>query len=130
MKSKINNKHEFLMNIKNEPKPPIGMKIKKIERTIREEFVYKLKIKYNDFMNKYYYGPRDILIPKLFKNLEILFIEILKFIKLTLWSIIIMFILLLFGYNLTLMNFLSSVAICVALTPIAKFILKTKRIED
>ena len=80
-------------------------------------------------MNKFYYGPRDRLTPKFYKGVQKFVMEVLKFIKLTMWSVIVLFILLLLGYELTIMNFLSSAAICLILKPITKFILKTKRIE-
>lgn len=108
------------------PKPPMkGIVVKEVKKS----FWYNLKVKRNNFLNKYYYSFLDRFYPALYKFINSLINEFIKLFRLIVWALIILFILRLFGYELTYLNLISSFAIILILTPITDFIYKIMRID-
>jgi len=96
----------------NKPQPPIN----------RKSLGYTLKVKKNNFLNKYYYANVDKFNIFLTKMIKTTIIETFKFIKLGVWSLIILMCLLLLNYDFSLINYLSSVAVVLIFQAFQKFI--------
>ncbi len=123
---------KLIMN-KSKPKPPKNKSktiVKAIEEPEKQSLMLRLRIMKNNIMNKYYYHFLERFLPKFNNFLIITYIESKKIIRLAIWSVIVLFILRLLGYNITRVNYFSSVSILLALKQLSKFILKLMRIED
>ena len=131
MKNKVV-KHKGPKKPKTTRKTSANVRAKETPLTRKEIFknkLLKLKIIKNNFLNKYYYSFKERYSDVINRTILKGFYGFLNYIRICVWGIILLFVLLLFNYNITLLNYLSSVAVILVLTPVTTFVYKIFKVE-
>lgn len=117
----------------SKPKPPRrNVKVQPRKGLVVEDkqsFMYKLKVKKNAILNKYYYAFLERNTPKFIKWLNETIVTTINYIRIAIWGVILLSVFRLLGYDFNLLNYSSCIAFILILKPIKKFIYKIMRLE-
>jgi len=108
------------------PKPPRKI-VRKIESVEKKTIFYKLKVKRNSILNRYYYPFLFKFHINIRKFVKYLIKELLDLLWVGIWGIIITLTLYLFNFNYNYKTYLASVGLVYLSRPVSKFIYKIKR---